>query len=114
MKIDTDQMLTIEQAAEAIGAPNKRPVYRALKRAADAGRVLSIRLYGRTLVPLKNVEELKEYYFPYYSDSHQRMVRKWGAAGGRKSGATKRLMKSLEQSSDYGTTDTAPEAQKAE
>lgn len=114
MKIDTDQMLTIEQAAAAIGAPNKRPVYRALKRAAEAGRVLSISLYGRTLIPVANVEELKEYYYPYYSDSHQRAVKKWGAAGGRKSGITKRLSKLREQSSDCGTTDTAPGAQKAE
>jgi len=114
MKIDTDQMLTIEQAAAAIGAPNKRPVYRALKRASEAGRVLSISLYGRTLIPVANVEELKEYYYPYYSESHQRAVKKWGAAGGRKSGVTKRLRKSLEQSSDCGTTDKEPEAQRAE
>jgi hypothetical protein len=98
MKIDTDKMLTIDEAAEAIGAPNKRPVYRALKRAADAGRVLSISLYGRTLVPVANVEELKEHYFPYYSEQHQRMVKKWGAAGGRKSGITKKLRKSHEPS----------------
>jgi hypothetical protein len=98
MRIDTDKLLTIEEAAEAIGAPNKRPVYRALKRAADAGRVLSISIYGRTLVPVANVEELKEYYYPYFSESHQRMVKKWGAAGGRKSGVTKRLRKSPEPS----------------
>ena len=98
MKIDTEKMLTIEEAADAIGAPNKRPVYRALKRAADAGRVLSISVYGRTLVPRANVEELKQYYYPYYSEQHQRMVRKWGASGGRKSGVTKRLRKSPEPS----------------
>lgn len=98
MKIDTDKLLTIDQAAEALGAPNKRPVYRALKRAADAGRVLSVTLFGKTLVPVANVEELKQFYFPYYSESHQRMVKKWGAAGGRASGVTKRLRKSREQS----------------
>ena len=94
MRIDTDKLLTIEEAAEAIGAPNKRPVYRALKRAAEAGRVLSVSLFGKTLVPVANVKELKEFYFPYYSESHQKMVKKWGAAGGRKSGVTKRLRKS--------------------
>ena len=90
MKIDTDKMLTIEQAAEALGAPNKRPVYRALARAAEAGRVLSVSLFGKTLVPLANIKELKEYYYPYYSEAHQRMVKKWGAAGGTASGITKR------------------------
>jgi hypothetical protein len=94
MKIDTDKMLTVEEAAEAIGAPNKRPVYRALKRAAEAGRMLSVSVFGKTLVPVANVKELKEYYYPYYSESHQRMVRKWGAAGGAASGVTKRARKS--------------------
>jgi hypothetical protein len=98
MKIDTDQMLTIGEAAEALGAPNKRPVYRALKRAAEAGKVLSVTLFGKTLVPLANVEKLKEYYYPYFSEAHQRMVRKWGAAGGTASGITKRLRKSRGQS----------------
>jgi hypothetical protein len=98
MKFDTDKLLTIDEAAEAIGAPNKRPVYRALKRAAEAGRVLSVSLFGRTLVPVANVEELKEHYFPYYSEQHQRMVKKWGASGGRASGVTKRLRKSHEPS----------------
>jgi hypothetical protein len=114
MKIDTDQMLTIEQAAAAIGAPNKRPVYRALKRAAEAGRVLSVGLFGRTLVPVANIKELKEYYYPYYSDSHQRAVKKWGAAGGRKSGVTKRLKRLREQSSRSGKSGKAPATQKAE
>jgi hypothetical protein len=90
MKIDTDKMLTIEQAAEALGAPNKRPVYRALKRAAEAGQVLSVSLFGKTLVPVANIKELKQFYYPYYSEAHQRMVKKWGAAGGTASGITKK------------------------
>ncbi len=94
MKIDTDKMLTIEQAAEAIGAPNKRPVYRALKRAAEAGKVLSVTLFGKTLVPQGNIKSLQEFYYPYYSEQHQRMVKKWGAAGGAASGVTKRARKS--------------------
>lgn len=98
MKIDTDKMLTIEEAAEAIGAPNKRPVYRALKRAAEAGRMLSVSVFGKTLVPVANVKELKEFYYPYYSEQHRRMVKKWGAAGGTASGVTKRLKKSREPS----------------
>jgi hypothetical protein len=98
MKIEVDQLLTIGETAQAIGAPNKRPVYRALKRAADAGRVLSVSLFGKTLVPRANIDELREFYFPHYSEQHQRMVKKWGAAGGRASGVTKRLKKSRPQS----------------
>jgi hypothetical protein len=98
MKIDTDKMLTVGEAAEAIGAPNKRPVYRALNRAAEDGKVLWVELFGKTLIPLANVKTLKQYYYPYYSEAHQKNVRKWGAAGGAASGVTKRLRKSQEPS----------------
>lgn len=82
MKIDTDAFLTIPQAAEAIGAPNVRPVYRAIHRARADGKELTTAIYGKTLIPRANVAVLKEYYFPYYSETHQKMVKKWGAAGG--------------------------------
>lgn len=82
MKIDTSKVLTIAEAAEAIGAPNKRSVYRALSRAEQAGRILSIEAFGKTLVPVKHVEELSRYYYPYYSEAHQAMVREWGRRGG--------------------------------
>jgi hypothetical protein len=93
MKIDTEDLLTIEQAAKAIGAPNRRSAYRALKRAEEAGKPLSVALFGKTLVPRANVEELRQYYYPYYSEQHQRMVKQWGAAGGRAGGVTKRARK---------------------
>jgi hypothetical protein len=98
MRIDTDKMLTVGEAAEAIGAPNKRPVYRALNRAAEDGKVLWVELFGKTLIPLANVKTLKQYYYPYYSEAHQKNVRRWGAAGGAASGVTKRLRKSQEPS----------------
>jgi hypothetical protein len=97
MKIDTEDLLTIEEAARALGAPNKRPVYRAIKRASERGEELAVMLFGKLLVPRKNIQTLKEYYFPYYSEQHQRMVKQWGAAGGRASGVTKRLRKSRGQ-----------------
>lgn len=81
MKIDTDKLLTVEEAGEQIGA-NKRAAYRALKRAREAGKQITVEVFGRTLIPVKNVEVLREFYFPYYSESHQRMVKKWGAMGG--------------------------------
>jgi len=82
MRIDTESLLTIEQAADAIGAPNKRPVYRAINRAKADGKEVTIVLYGKTLVPKAKVAVLREYYFPYYSEAHQKMVKQWGAAGG--------------------------------
>lgn len=81
MKIDTDKLLTVEQAGARIGA-NKRAAYRALKRAAEAGKQITVEVFGRTLIPVANVEVLREFYFPYYSEAHQRMVKKWGAMGG--------------------------------
>lgn len=93
MKIDTEDLLTIEQAAKAIGGPNRRSVYRALKRADAAGKQLSVALFGKTLIPRQHIEELRQYYYPYYSEQHQRMVKQWGAAGGRAGGVTKRARK---------------------
>ena len=81
MKIDTDKLLTPEQAGERIGA-NKRAVYRAIKRAKAAGKAVTVELFGRTLVPVEAVAVLEQFYFPYYTESHQTMVKKWGAMGG--------------------------------
>ena len=80
--IDTSQLLTIAEAAEAIEAPNNRPVYRAIKRARAAGKEVTVVVYGRTLVRRDMIDVLRSYYFPYYSDQHQAMVKVWGAAGG--------------------------------
>lgn len=81
MKIDTDKLLTIEQAGEQIGA-NKRATYRAIKRAREAGEDVVVIVFGKTLVPVDRVDVLTKYYYPYGSPAHQSMVRKWGAAGG--------------------------------
>jgi len=81
MKIDTEKLLTVEEAGEQIGA-NKRAVYRAIKRAEEAGKTVTVELFGRTLVPAEAVAILEQFYFPYYSDAHQKMVKKWGAMGG--------------------------------
>ena len=81
MKFDTNKLLTPEQAGERIGA-NKRAVYRAIKRASEAGEEVVVVLFGRSLVPVENVKVLSRYYYPYGSPAHQSMVKKWGAAGG--------------------------------
>lgn len=92
MKIDTDKLLTVEEAGEQIGA-NKRAAYRALKRAREAGKQITVEVFGRTLIPVKNVEVLREFYFPYYSEAHQRKVKEWGAAGGNTRWAKARAAK---------------------
>lgn len=92
MKFDTDKLLTVEEAGEQIGA-NRRAVYRALKRAAAAGKQVTVEVFGRTLIPVANVAVLREFYFPYYSDAHQRMVKKWGASGGNTRWAKARAAK---------------------
>lgn len=89
MKIDLDQYLTIDQTCEALGC-NRRAVYRAIKRAKAAGKDVSVVVLGKILVLKKAVATVKQFYFPYYSEAHQRMVKQWGAAGGRQSGVTKR------------------------
>jgi rubrerythrin len=82
MRIDTDNYLTIAEAAKELGAPNKRPIYRAINRAKAAGHETTVTLYGKLLVPRKSLAVLKNYYFPYYSEAHQKMVKEWGRRGG--------------------------------
>lgn len=82
MKIETEDLLTINQAMEAIGCTTRRGVYRTVARAREAGKETTVSLYGKTLIPRKMIAVLKEYYYPYYSEAHQRMVKQWGAAGG--------------------------------
>lgn len=86
--------LTIPAAAAAIGAPNRRAVYRAIARAEAAGEgEMTVVFFEKRVVPKKNLPTLTKYYFPYYSDAHQAMVKVWGAKGGAASGVTKRARK---------------------
>lgn len=89
MKLNPEDYLTVEQAGAAIGG-NRRAAYRAVARARQAGKDVTTVIFGRTLVHKSKLAVLKEFYFPYYSEAHQKMVKKWGAAGGRQSGITKR------------------------
>lgn len=94
VKIDLDQFVTPQQAAPLIGAPNARSVYRAIKRAREAGHdEVSTTILGRFMVPRAALDTIKQYYFPYYSEAHQRVVKSWGAAGGRAKAARSRAAK---------------------
>ena len=85
MKIETKELLTVEEAAALLGC-NKRAVYRAAKRTEAAGHVCKQELFGKTLFVRAAMSAVKEHYYPRYSAAHQKMVKKWGAAGGRQKG----------------------------
>jgi len=85
MKIDTDKLMTADEAAAVIGC-NKRAAYRAAKRAEADGKVVRQSLFGKGLFIRAAIGTVREYYFPRYSPAHQRMVKKWGAAGGTQKG----------------------------
>lgn len=89
MQIDTENYLTIDQVAAAMGT-NRRSVYRALARATAEGKETFVTLFGRSLLPRERLAILKSYYFPYYSEAHQAKVKEWGAAGGATKAANRR------------------------
>lgn len=82
MSTNTDDLLTVMEAAEAMGTTNRRAVYRAMDRAAAAGHDVSVSLFSRRLVKKSAIPTLLQYFYPYYSEAHQAMVKKWGAMGG--------------------------------
>lgn len=84
MKIDPAEYLTIAETATAIGADNKRAVYRAIRRAKADGEETTISVFGRTLIPKAAVETLKAYYFPLGSDQRHEMAVFYGGLGGTK------------------------------
>lgn len=84
MKIDPAQYLTIKEAATAIGAPNKRAVYRAINRAREDGEEPTVSVFGRTLVKKAAIDSLKAYYFPFGSEQRHQAAIFWGGLGGKK------------------------------
>lgn len=81
MKIDLADYLTPQQAADELGC-NRRALYRAKKRAEAEGHVVTTTLLGKSVFPRKALAVLRNYYYPYYSEAHQRMVSEWGRRGG--------------------------------
>jgi hypothetical protein len=81
MKIDVDDYMTAAEVAEQMGT-NKRGVYRARKRAEAKGHDVTAVILGKTFFLRKAVPLLVQFYYPYYSEAHQSMVKKWGATGG--------------------------------
>jgi len=91
--MNIDDLMTPEQAAEAIGATSKRAIYRAIARAKASGTDVTVAPFGRMLVRRDMLAVLKGFYFPYYSEAHQANVKKWGAAGGAAKSANRRREK---------------------
>lgn len=89
MKLDTNDYLTAAQVAEALGT-NKRAVYRASARAIAEGHETFVTILGRSLLHKSRVALLKQFYYPYYSEAHQKKVKEWGAAGGATKHANRR------------------------
>lgn len=81
MKFDTDEYLTITEAAEAVGTL-RRSLYRVINRAREAGHETVVTVLGRRLIHRDSLPVLKQYFYPFYSEGHQANVRKWGAMGG--------------------------------
>ena len=79
--IDIKEYLTIQQAMKALGCP-RRTLSRAVQRAETAGKKIVDEILGRPVIHKSKIAVLKEYYFPYGSPAHQKMVKKWGSAGG--------------------------------
>lgn len=78
-KIDLEQYMTITEAREALGS-GQRGIWRAIERAGREN--VCFTFLGRTLVRKDKIDLLREHYYPYYSEAHQKMVKAWGAAGG--------------------------------
>jgi hypothetical protein len=79
--IDPSDYLTIKQAMEALGCP-RRTLARAVSRAEKAGKKIVDHILGKPVIHKSKIEVLTAYYYPYGSPAHQKMVKKWGAAGG--------------------------------
>jgi hypothetical protein len=79
--IDPSDYLTIQQAMDALGCP-RRTLARAILRAETAGKKIVTEILGKTVIHKSKIAVLKEFYYPYGSPAHQKMVKKWGSAGG--------------------------------
>ena len=80
MKIDLTRYMTVEEAMAAIGCA-RRSLYRAMERAGMEN--VSEEVLGRRLILRDKIEVIRQRWYPYYSEQHQKMVKIWGAAGGK-------------------------------
>ena len=81
MKIELSDYLTIAEAREAVGC-SLRGLYRIIDRVEAEGHAPRQTLFGRVVIPRAMLQLLKDNYFPYYSEAHQKKVKTWGQKGG--------------------------------
>jgi hypothetical protein len=79
-KVDLNDYLTRAEAQEQLGCTT-RTFWRIVDRIGK-DKVCKIVL-GRTLIKKDSLPLLKQYFYAPYSDAHQRMVKAWGASGGK-------------------------------
>lgn len=80
-KINPEDYMTLKQVMDELGCP-RRTLLRVTQRAAAAGRPVVEEILGKPVVRRSKLAVLREFYYPYGSPAHQKMVKKWGAAGG--------------------------------
>jgi len=91
-RINPDDYLTLKQVMAELGCP-RRTLLRVTQRAEAAGRPVVEEILGKPVIrrektwgtPLprrSKLAVLRDFYYPYGSPAHQKMVRKWGSAGG--------------------------------
>jgi hypothetical protein len=83
--VDVNDYLTIPAAMKALGCP-RRTLARVISRAEESGKKVTEEILGRVVIHKSKIAVLKQFYYPYNSEAHQKMVKKWGAAGGRQKG----------------------------
>lgn len=96
MKIETQNYLTVPQAMVAVEC-SRRALYRAMKRAAEEGNVVTEEVLGRRLILRSAIPVIKKHYFPFGSEQRSEMAKQWGSRGGTAKAANRR--KSRRQSS---------------
>jgi hypothetical protein len=83
--VDVNDYLTITATMKALGCP-RRTLARVIARAEETGKKVTEEILGRVVIHKSKIAVLKQFYYPYNSEAHQKMVKKWGAAGGRQKG----------------------------
>lgn len=79
MKIDTQKYLTVSEAMEELCC-SRRSLYRAMDRVGKD--TVSEEFFSRRLILRSKLGLLRDHFYAYYSDAHQKMVKEWGSRGG--------------------------------
>ena len=74
-----DDYMTIDQAAKAVGC-TRRTLYRIIDRLANGA--IFTHAFGKQLIHVSKLPELREVYFPFGSDKRSEACKVWGGAGG--------------------------------